>query len=329
MGIFLRGNLRKWSESVQAKSDGKPTTVLVTGGTDGLGRATALLFASEGYRVFAAGRNAEKRAALDSEARKRNLPLETLELDVTSDESADRAIAEIERRAGPLEVLVNNAGVAVAAAMEEISIDDLRRQFETNVFSMVRMAQRVLPGMRARRRGCIVNMSSIAGRTSNPLMGPYSGSKHAVEAISDAMRMELASFGIRVVMIEPGFIPTNIGQASAEISSRYTGNAATSPYAPVYLGFLQLWRKIMANAKSTPEDCARLILGAVRSASPRARYLVTREAKMTAAMRWLLTDRQLDRLTMKMMGLNRPRVATPDPASIRKEIEEMVRPRPR
>lgn len=311
---------------MEAKTDGKQTTVLVTGGTDGLGRATALLFASEGYRVFAAGRNAEKRTALEQLAKERKLPLETLELDVTSDESADRAIAEIERRAGPVEVLVNNAGVAIAAVMEEITLEDLRKQFETNVFSMVRMSQRVLPGMRARRRGCIVNMSSIAGRTSNPLMGPYSGSKHAVEGISDAMRMELAPFGIRVVMMEPGFIPTNIGQASAEMSSRYTGNAAASPYAPIYLGFLQIWRKIMANAKSTPEDCARVILGAVRSKSPRARYLVTREAKMTAAMRWLLTDRQLDRLTMKMMGLNRPASAMPDPASIRKEIEEMVRP---
>jgi NAD(P)-dependent dehydrogenase (short-subunit alcohol dehydrogenase family) len=314
---------------VDAKTDAKPTTVLVTGGTDGLGRATALLFASEGYRVFAAGRNAEKRAALEKVAQERRLPLETLELDVTSDESADRAIAEIGRRAGPVDVLVNNAGVAIAAVMEEITLEDLRKQFETNVFSMVRMSQRVLPGMRTRRRGCIVNMSSIAGRTSNPLMGPYSGSKHAVEGISDAMRMELAPFGIHVVMIEPGFIPTNINQASAEASSRYTANAAASPYAPVYLGFFKLWRKITTGAKSTPEDCARVILGAVRSASPRARYLVTREAKMTAAMRWLLTDRQLDRLTLKMMHLDRPVSQLPDAATVQAQIEEMVRPRSR
>lgn len=314
---------------MDAKTDAKPTTVLVTGGTDGLGRATALLFASEGYRVFAAGRNAEKRAALEKVAQERRLPLETLELDVTSDESADRAIAEIGRRAGPVDVLVNNAGVAIAAVMEEITLEDLRKQFETNVFSMVRMSQRVLPGMRTRRRGCIVNMSSIAGRTSNPLMGPYSGSKHAVEGISDAMRMELAPFGIHVVMIEPGFIPTNINQASAEASSRYTANAAASPYAPVYLGFFKLWRKITTGAKSTPEDCARVILGAVRSASPRARYLVTREAKMTAAMRWLLTDRQLDRLTLKMMHLDRPVSQLPDAATVQAQIEEMVRPRSR
>jgi NAD(P)-dependent dehydrogenase (short-subunit alcohol dehydrogenase family) len=314
---------------MEARVDGKQTTVLVTGGTDGLGRATALRFASGGYRVFAAGRNSQKRAALAQLAEEKNLALETLELDVTSDESADRAIAEIARRAGPVDVLVNNAGVAIAAAMEEITIEDLRKQFETNVFSMVRMSQRVLPGMRERGRGCIVNMSSIAGRTSNPLMGPYSGSKHAVEAISDAMRMELVSFGIHVVMIEPGFIPTNIGQASAEASSRYTENAAASPYAEVYLGFLKLWRKIMANAKSTPEDCAQVILRAVRSPAPRARYLVTREAKITAAMRWLLSDRQLDKMTLRMLGLNRSASKMPDVADVQTQIAEMVRPRTR
>lgn len=314
---------------MEGRIDGKQTTVLVTGGTDGLGRATALLFASEGYRVFAAGRSSQKRAALEQLAKKRNVELETLELDVTSDESANRAIAEVTKRAGPVDVLVNNAGVAIAATMEEITIEDLRRQFETNVFSMVRMSQRVLPGMRERGRGCIINMSSIAGRTSNPLMGPYSGSKHAVEAISDAMRMELVRFGIHVVMIEPGFIPTNIGQASAEASSRYTENAATSPYAHVYLGFMKLWRKIMANAKSTPEDCAQIILRAVQSPSPRARYLVTREAKITAALRWLLSDHRLDKMILRMMGLDRPPSNTLDAATVRAQIAEMVQPRTR
>ncbi|HKW87118.1 MAG TPA: SDR family oxidoreductase [Candidatus Acidoferrales bacterium] len=314
---------------MEARIDGKQTTVLVTGGTDGLGRATALLLALRGYRVFAAGRSLQKRAALEQLAEEKSVELETLELDVTSDASADRAIAEITRRAGPVDVLVNNAGVAIAAAMEEITIEDLRKQFETNVFSMVRLSHRVLPGMREKGRGRIINMSSIAGRTSNPLMGPYSGSKHAVEAISDAMRMELVRFGIHVVMIEPGFIPTNIGQASAEASSRYTANAAESPYAHVYLGFLKLWRKIMANAKSTPEDCAQVILRAVQSRSPRARYLVTREAKITAALRWLLSDRQLDKMTLRMMGLDRPYANTLDAATVRTELADLVGPRPR
>lgn len=299
-------------------------TVLVTGGTDGLGRATAILLASEGYRVFAAGRNPQKRAALEQLAEEHKLRLETLDLDVASDESGERAVSEIERRAGGVDVLVNNAGIAIAGVMEEVSLDDLRKQFETNVFGAVRMAKQVLPGMRDRRRGRIVNMSSIAGRVSNPLMGPYSGSKHALEAISDAMRLELASFGIRVVIIEPGIIPTNINRTGAELSSRYIGNAAASPYALVYFGFLKKWRERVSAAKATPEDCARVVLDAIRAESPRARYRVTRDAKLTLALRWLLSDRQMDRLTLRMLGLDSS--ANPqDSEQIQAQIQEMLR----
>jgi NAD(P)-dependent dehydrogenase (short-subunit alcohol dehydrogenase family) len=302
-------------------------TVLITGGTDGLGRAAAILLAEEGYRVFAAGRDPQKRAALEQFAEEHELPLETLDLDVNCDRSAGRAVAEIERRAGALDVLVNNAGIAIVAVMEEISLDDLRKQMETNVIAAVRMAQHVLPSMRERRRGRIINMSSIAGKTSNPLMGPYSASKHAVEAISDAMRMELAQFDIHVVLIEPGFIPTNMGQASAELSTRYVQNAGVSPYARTYSGFLQMWRKVMNRARSKPEDCARVVLQAIRADSPRPRYLVTREAKITAAMRWLLPDRLMDQLTLRMLGMHHEVAATAPPQNVQAEVEEMVRPR--
>ncbi|HEV2423111.1 MAG TPA: SDR family oxidoreductase [Candidatus Acidoferrales bacterium] len=310
-----------------SSTNGEFKTVLVTGGTDGLGRATAILLASEGYRVFAAGRNLQKRAALEQFAEEHKLPLETLDLDVTNDESVERAVAEAERRAAAVDVLVNNAGIAIAGVMEEISLDDLRKQFETNFFGAVRVARRVLPGMRERRRGRIVNMSSIAGQVSNPLMGPYSGSKHALEAISDAMRLELKSFGIRVVIIEPGIIPTNINRAGAELSSRYIGNAAASPYARVYFGFLKTWQERVSAAKATPEDCARVILHAIRAESPKARYRVTRDAKVTMALRWLLSDRQLDRLTVRMMGLQQGAVSPQDSERIQTQIQEMIRSR--
>jgi len=312
---------------VDSTTNGKPDTVLITGGTDGLGRATAILFASEGYRVFAAGRNAEKRAALEQLAEEKSLPLETVDLDVTSDDSASRAIAEIERRAGPVSVLVNNAGIAIAAVMEEVSVDDLRKQFETNVFGAVRMTQRVLPAMRARRRGHIINMSSVAGRVSNPLFGPYSGSKHALEAISDAQRMEVAPFGIRVVLIEPGFIPTNINRAAAELSSQYMNHAAASPYARAYLSVLKMVQKRVASSKTTPEDCARVILRAVRSPNPRARYTVTREAQITIAMRWLLSDRRMDKMTMRMLGMNGDASNALSPESIQTQLDQLGRPR--
>ena len=312
---------------MDSSANGQLHTVLVTGGTDGLGRATATLLASEGYRVFAAGRNPQKRAALEQFAEEHKLPLETIDLDVTCDESADRAVAEVERRAGPVDVLVNNAGIAIAGVMEEITLADLRKQFETNIFGVVRMTQRVLPSMRARRRGCIVNMSSIAGRVSNPLMGPYSSSKHAVEAISDSFRLELAPFGIRVVIIEPGIIPTNINRTGAELSARYMTNAAASPYARVYLGFLKMWQKRVASAKSTPEDCAGVILRAVRDPRSRARYTVTPDARMTVVLRWLLSDRALDRVTLRMFALNREDGATPSDEAMRAQLEAMLRAR--
>lgn len=312
---------------MSSTANGKPETVLVTGATDGLGRATALLFAAEGYRVFAAGRDTHKRAALEQLAEERHMQLETLELDVTSDESADRAVAEIQRRAGPVDILVNNAGIGIAGAMEEITLADLRKQFETNFFGVVRMTQRVLPAMRDRRRGCIVNMSSIAGLVSNPMMGPYSGSKHALEAVSDSLRLELASFGIRVVIIEPGFIPTNINRAGAELSFRYIGNAAASPYASVYLGFLKSWQKGVASAKSTPEDCAHVILRAVQNPRPRARYIVTREAHIVKFLRWILSDRTFDRGILKMMGLDRRAGAAPSQEAIRAQLDSMLRAR--
>lgn len=315
------------SSSRNSTTTGEFKSIFVTGATDGLGRATAIMLAEEGYRVFAAGRDAQKRAALEQFAEEHELPLETLPLDVTRDDSVKEAVSEAERRAGPIDVLVNNAGIAIAAVMEEISVADLRKQFETNIFGVIRVTQRILPGMRERRRGRIVNMSSIAGHVSNPLMGPYSASKHALEAISDATRLELASFGIRVVLIEPGIIPTNINRAGAELSSQYLTNAAESPYAPVYFGFLRTWQKRVAAAKATPEDCARIILKAVRAESPRPRYRVTRDAKITMLMRWLLSDRQLDRLTLRMLGLDREAAALPERAQIQEQLQEMIRTR--
>lgn len=301
-------------------------TALVTGGTDGLGRATAILLAQEGFRVFAAGRDAQKRAALEQFAEEHELPLQTLELDVADDASAARAVGEAERRTGGVDVLVNNAGIAIAAVMEEITLTDLRKQFETNVIAPVRMAQLVLPGMRERRRGRIINMSSIAGKVAHPLMGPYSGSKHALEAVSDAMRLELAQFGIQVVLIEPGFIPTNINQASAGLSAMYMQNAGTSAYARTYSGFLEMWKKVVNRSRSKPEDCARVILHAIRADSPKARYLVTREAKISAAMKWLLSDRRMDRITLRMLGMHRD-APVKLPENIQSEIEEVARTR--
>src|SRR5208282_4277401 len=277
--------------------------VLVTGGTDGLGRAAAVLFAEHGYRVFAGGRNAERRAALDQLASERKLQLETLALDVCDDASVNNAVAEIERRAGPVEILVNNAGIAIAAVMEEITLADLRKQYETNIFGVLRTTQRVLPEMRRRRRGRVINMSSIAGKVAIPIMGPYSSSKHALEAISDAMRLEVYPFGIHVVLIEPGYIPTSMNRNAGELSSAYAKGAEQSPYRAVYQGFLKSWGKTTKSSRYTPEDCARVILRATEDDPPRARCPVTREAKIGILARRWLSDRAMDRQMRKTMGI--------------------------
>jgi NAD(P)-dependent dehydrogenase (short-subunit alcohol dehydrogenase family) len=287
--------------SSKQNSDGR--TALITGGTDGLGRAAVVMLAEHGYRVFAGGRNAERIAALQQLARERKLPITAMELDVCDDASVERAVTGIEKAAGTVDVLVNNAGIAIAAVMEEITLADLRRQFETNYFGLVRMSQRVLPGMRRKLSGRIINMSSIAGKLVSPLFGPYSSSKHAVEAVSDAMRLEVYPFGIQVVLIEPGYIPTSMNRNAGELSSAYAQGAEQSPYKVVYQGFLNAWGKTTKSSQYKPEDCARVIVRAIEDDPPRARYPVTREAKIGILARRWLSDRAMDRQMRKTMGI--------------------------
>jgi NAD(P)-dependent dehydrogenase (short-subunit alcohol dehydrogenase family) len=277
-------------------------TTLITGGTDGLGKAIALRLAREGYRVFAAGRSAERRAKLAEEAQKLILPITPIEMDVCNDLSVDRALDEIRSVAGPVDVLINNAGVAYGVTMEEIRLEDLRRQFETNYFSAVRMIQRVLPEMRARRGGCIINMSSVSGRGTLPVMGPYSSSKHALEAMSDALRHEVRPFGVRVILIEPSYIPTNVENVAIELAAQYRPLMEKGPYASVYGGFFKGWRKYTKASKTTPEDCAEIVLGALREAEPRPRYPVPKKAGRDLWIMRLLPGKMVDRMIARKFG---------------------------
>lgn len=279
-------------------------TVLVTGGTDGLGRAIALRLAREGHRVFAAGRSAEKRARLGEEARKLNLPITPLEMDVCDDASVERGLAELRAAAGPVEVLINNAGVAYVVTMEEIRMEHLRAQFETNYFAYVRMIQRVLPDMRARRRGWIVNMSSLGGRFAMPLFGPYSSTKFAVEAMSDALRYELRPFGVRVILIEPGIIPTNIEKTATELISEYRTVSESGPYAGVWRGFRKGWQAETKKSHTKPEDCAEIVMGALKARDPRARYTVPTNERRKMWFASLLSDKFLERHVARAFGLD-------------------------
>jgi len=269
-------------------------SILITGGTDGLGKAAALLLAERGYRVFAAGRSAQKRAQLDVLARERRMPLETLELDVCDDGSVERAVQAVLAKAGAIDVLVNNAGVGYMATVEDIRLEDLRRQFETNLFGVVRVTQAVLPHMRERRRGRILMISSVAGLVTPPTYGAYSSSKHALEGLSNALRLEMHPFGIPVVLIEPGYIITNFQHTAVDLAQPYLEKIKGGPYARIYAGAWAGAKKGRMASKTTPEDFARVILQAIEARRPRVRYGVTPLAKLVALGKRFLSDRGLD-----------------------------------
>src|SRR5919112_1864694 len=182
--------------------------VLITGCSSGIGWATAERLVDVGWRVYATARNVAKIAALAQRG------CELLSLDVTDEDSMRTAVDEVERREGAVGVLVNNAGYSQSGAVEAVPMEKVRRQFETNVFGLARMCQLVLPGMRRQGFGRIVNISSMGGRLTFPGGGVYHATKHAVEALSDALRFEVAGFGVKVVVIEPGLITTRFGEAA-------------------------------------------------------------------------------------------------------------------
>ncbi|MHB8502804.1 MAG: SDR family oxidoreductase [Candidatus Acidiferrales bacterium] len=288
-----------------ADAAGLQKSVLITGATDGLGRATALLLAERGYRVFAAGRSAEKRAQLDRLAREQKLPLETLELDVCDDAAVQRAVAGVLAKAGAIDILINNAGVNFTAAVEDLRLEDWRRQFETNFFGVLRVTQAVVPHMRERRRGRIVMMSSVSGFVTAPTQGAYSSSKFALEAMSNALRLELHPFGVQVILIEPGYIVTGIQQAALELSKPYLDRMNAGPYAPLYARFFESVKGSRAKSKTTPEDCARVILLAMEAPNPKLRYLVTQLAVVAKWCKRLLSDKVVDAIFRRRFGIVR------------------------
>jgi NAD(P)-dependent dehydrogenase (short-subunit alcohol dehydrogenase family) len=280
-------------------------TVLITGATDGLGRAAALLLAQRGYRVFAAGRSTEKRAQLDALAREKNLPLETMELDVRDDASVQRAVAYVLGKTGAIDVLFNNAGVNFTAAVEDLRMEDWRRQFETNFFGVLRVTQAVVPHMRERRHGRIIMMSSVSGFVTAPTQGAYSSSKFALEAMSNALRLELYPFGVHVILIEPGYIVTGIQQAALELFTPYMDKMNNGPYAPLYARFFESVTGSRAKSKTTPEDCARVILQAIEAPNPRIRYGVTQLATVAKWCKRLLSDKAVDAIFRRRFGIVR------------------------
>jgi NAD(P)-dependent dehydrogenase (short-subunit alcohol dehydrogenase family) len=284
---------------------GTQQTVLITGGTDGLGKAAAILLAERGYRVFAAGRSLQKRLELDHVAAQKRLPLETAELDVCDDASVQRAVQTVLQQAGGIDVLINNAGIGYMAVVEDLRLADLRQQFETNLFGVLRVTQAVLPQMRQRKRGRILMLSSVAGFVSPPTYGAYSSSKHALEGLTNALRLEMYPFGVEVILIEPGYINTNFQQTAKELAQPYVEAGKTGPYAKIYSSAWDGANRSRAASKTTPEDCARVIVEAIESPQPKARYPVTPMAKWVSLAKRLLPDTIVDSIMRKRFGITR------------------------
>ena len=265
--------------------------VLVTGCSTGIGRETARHLATKGWKVYATARRLESIEDLKAEG------CETLSCDVTDEASMSACVGAVQEAEGAVGVLVNNAGYSQSGALEEVPMDAVRRQFETNVFGLMRMCQLALPAMRDQGWGKIVNVSSMGGKLVFPGGGVYHATKHAVEALSDALRFEVAGFGVDVVVIEPGLIKTNFAEAA--VGSMAGELPAEGPYAEFNTAVgretASAYEGPLAKLGAGPDAVARKIERAISSRHPRTRYKVTASAGMSLGARKLMTDRMWDR----------------------------------
>ena len=272
-------------------------TALVTGASSGIGEETARTLHKLGYTVYAAARRTDRLEQLTP------IGIHALAMDVTDDESMTSGIEKIIAETGRIDVLVNNAGYGSFGAIEDVSIDEARRQFEVNVFGLARLTQLVLPHMRAQRSGTIINISSIGGRFTTLLGGWYHASKHAVEALSDALRMETATFGIDVVVIEPGLIRT---EWSGIAANHLEETAEGSAYASQIKAVANSMRSESTNKRQSPPSViADTVEKIVTARKPRTRYVVGFAAKPLVTLRHILPDRAFDRLISAGQGARR------------------------
>jgi NAD(P)-dependent dehydrogenase (short-subunit alcohol dehydrogenase family) len=266
--VRLRTTHETWSSAMADQR-----VVLISGASSGVGHSTARLLAHRGYRVFGTSRNP---ASADSTS-----GVEMLPLDVRVDDSVRACIETIAHRCGCVDVLINNAGYELAGALEELTTEEAKAQFETNFFGVVRMVNGVLPLMRRQQRGQIVNVSSLSGLSSIPFLGIYSASKFALEGYTEALRHELKPFNIHVSMTEAGFLNTPM------MNNRQVGANRTADYDPWRQRALQAIRAYEDRGPG-PEVVAETLLGIVSSKTPRLRYLIGRQAKSVARLRRFL-----------------------------------------
>ncbi len=278
------------SAAMQASGRDAPV-VLITGCSSGIGRATARRFARAGYRVYASMRRPQAGAELRAEAAAQGWMLSTPALDVNSDISVEAAVAMMLAETGNrIDVLVNNAGYYCYGPLEETSPDELRAQLETNVVGVLRVTRAVLPVMRARRTGAIVNLSSISGRVVLPIAGPYHASKWALEALAEALRYEVAPFGIRVTVVEPGPFQTDFHAKEVRVRQSQRDD---SPYASLMAAYENESRKLR---RGNPEQVAEMIHRVATRRRPRLRWPVGPTAFTGGVLRRFVPDAIYERV---------------------------------
>ena len=268
---------------------------IVTGSSSGIGFATSVSFARNKIDTYASMRNLAKANAIEEIAKKENLPLQAIQLDVTDDRSVKDAVNKVLDEKKRIDVLVNNAGYGLMGCLEDLSMEEVKVQFETNLFGVIRVTQAVLPTMRTQKHGIIVNVSSIAGRIGFPVTPGYISSKFALEGLSESMRYELEPFGIKVIIVEPGAVRSNFINAMA------LAKKASDPNSP----YSQLTQKVGAGLRlllehgTHPDEVAKAILKAVTAENPEPRYVVGNDAAMIMEARNKMSDTEFEQFMKK------------------------------
>ncbi len=266
---------------------------LVTGSSSGIGLEASLALARDGYKTFASMRDTKKMGELEQAAKKENISIEIIELDVDKEESIVSAIKKIISDCGRIDVLVNNAGYGQFGCTEDVSVDDFRKQFETNFFSIVRIIQEVAPIMRKQKSGNIINISSVAGRMGLPGSPAYISSKFALEGLGECLRYELGQFGIKTTLIEPGVIKTNF------FESMKIPDSKTDPKYKELTDHILSGLKMMVQMGTPPSEVAKVILKAIHDDEMLPRYIVGTDAAMFMEAKKMKTDIEFEKYLSK------------------------------
>ena len=267
---------------------------LVTGSSSGIGFETSLALARNGYHTFATMRNLGKDEKIKQIIEKEDLSIEILELDVDSEESVNRAIKTVSEKKGRIDVLVNNAGYGMWGTVEDVSIDEFKKQFETNFFSIIRLIQKIAPIMRKQSSGNIVNISSVAGRIGFPVSPAYISSKFALEGLSESLRFELMPFGINVIIIEPGVIKTNFFD-SMKLSEKSQQDSTYKEITDKVISGV----KMMAEMGTHPKEVADVVIKTLGEEKPLPRYVIGNDAMMFLEAKKMKTDIEFENYLKK------------------------------